>query len=127
MPASRAKRAEGKSLEADVRGARIAMPSRLEKLAAVRGRFQRLDVEAALGRHLEGGPRRIAPPFRARPDVGPAGQAGQQLAADDRHPFRPVGAEVVFAGADDADGAPPSVALEPQALHVAVEVAAVFG
>src|SRR5687768_16538320 len=77
MPASRAKRAEGKSLEADVRGARIAMPSRLEKLAAVRGRFQRLDVEAALGRHLEGGPRRIAPPFRARPDVGPAGQAGQ--------------------------------------------------
>ena len=54
-------------------------------------------------------------------------EAGFEFAADHGHALGAAGGEAVGAGLDDADGLAAAIALEAEALHVAVEVGVVLG
>src|SRR6516162_3878463 len=96
------------------------MPRRLEKFAKVGGGLRGAHVEAALAGDLEHGASRVGAPLGVRRE------AREELAADDGHALGGVGAEVILAGRDHARGHATAVALEADALHVAVEVRVVF-
>src|SRR5437667_10856920 len=103
-----------------VRAAAAATRSCLQEFAEVGGRLERADIDPILGGNLE----RCA--GRVELDIGALGQLGPDLPRDHGHALGGVGAEVEFAGVENADGLAPSLALEADALNLSLEVHVVF-